>query len=317
MGKSDQAVLTLLNKQAAETLEKIGKPTFSEKTGWKDAYCQEISFKQQFPNEVKETSMQRAICIRYLNFYATGLVPEGYTAFDLIGAMISITPGLDSKGANDVIWGDAHFGGESILFRVTPQGTVGEMSVVETRSATAQPLEIVDRFAALSPLEDPLQSAPSRIPGESAPAQPQVASLIHTYNNETSKSFLDSMKKTIEQTAATDAQGLGIISARRLLGFTALTFMRALVKDARQMAVAFAKEQYRKNIGSLLRMVDITYSPPCEKAIVRACDAISNTSESPQILFAKIVISWSDMTKTTNSANASILTATVIPHTVP
>ncbi|CAF4935732.1 unnamed protein product [Pieris macdunnoughi] len=228
-----------------------------------------------FPSSCLEAGTQRAILIRYINLYSTGEVASGYSAFDIIAAAIAIFPPEDCTRASSTIWEESDYGGADSLIETSPEFTVGE----EGRQS------------------------------------PSTARVLKVSSKAPSQSFLDEMRRTLEATDATAAQGKGLIQVRRVLGYTALTMVRMLVKDVNQMASAFSKAQYRKNLIALLSMKDPIYCPPCAKALEHAQDAFNKQLSRPILLFSKLVNLWTLLTQKQEKKMAAMLGASCLTHT--
>ncbi|XP_050354283.1 uncharacterized protein LOC126776058 [Nymphalis io] len=86
---------------------------------WSDEMCIRISLEDDFPAIVKDTTIQKVIINRFLNFYLSGKVQKGLNARDIIFAVIAIIP--YSLGTEDVIWHKNHYSDNGNLFFLTPE----------------------------------------------------------------------------------------------------------------------------------------------------------------------------------------------------
>lgn len=85
---------------------------------WNDKKCLRIASYDKFPDTVRDTSVQKNIISRYLNFYLGGKVQKGLTARDLAFAVISIMP--ISPESENFIWTDEEYSENGNLFFLTP-----------------------------------------------------------------------------------------------------------------------------------------------------------------------------------------------------
>lgn len=309
-----------LDREIADAIKQsqptIQKPTCPLKHGWSDKECEELSKKMVFPIECLQASTQRAIIIRYINFYSAGVTAPGMIPFDIISAMLAIFPSENCVSAKDTIWPESYFGSTNTLFDLIPQYSVGEESVQAGPSRDNE-LEIVMHPGQLTKLETDVGVTLGELPGGQNEAQSTETSnpLIYNYTSAISQSFLDTIRKTVGSTEATAAQGKAMIVIRRVLGYTALTLVRAIIKDPIQLANAFSKAQYRRNLIALLSLAEVVFCPPCNKALTIAVDAFNKQLSKPVYLLSMIVNHWRELTNAKEKKMAAMLGASCLTHT--
>jgi hypothetical protein len=305
-----------IEKAFSETFPSIEKPTCPKKYGWNDTECERLSNQYKFPRECLEASTQRAVLIRYVNFYSAGEVAEGLTPFDIIAAMIAIFPPESCSSASQTIWPDHFFDVKDLICDIAPEYSIGEESA-QGSSSKVHSLDLVSEPGPLAKLDTETGVTVSELPGSSSGNQTTETTnpILYNYTSAISKSFLETIRKSLLATDATAAQGKATYTIRRVLGYTALTLVRSLVKEPLQMANAFSKAQYRKNLVALLSLSDVIYCPPCSKALSGASDAFNKQLSKPVFLFSMIVQRWKLLSTGQDKKMAAMLGASCLTHT--
>lgn len=304
-----------LFKGTADCLAVAPRATFQPKTGWSDSDCTTLYSRPIFPVACKSASTQRAILIRFLNFHCKGEVAPGFSAFDIVSAMIATMPGERAVKASETMYLDMEYSDDEPVFTLAPLPAIGEESLAG--SSAAKPLDIVTSYSPLSKIDDDPEVTAGGLPGTGAYKVSPVERVIHSYSSSECDSFLKTATLTVENSPASDAPGQAMITLRRVCGYIALTMLRFLIKDRNQMALAFSKSQYKRNLLSLVykTAVEGAYSPPCQLALTKAEDAFLRSHLGPRVLFAKVLLEWRRSTVTGDKWKSSIIAAACLTHT--
>nr|WKD80963.1 N [Spodoptera frugiperda rhabdovirus] [Spodoptera frugiperda rhabdovirus] len=329
------------------TVDIPGRSLKPEKTDWSVDTCREISLNLKLPGEIWQLAHQETIFNRFLTFYATGYVPNTHTATEIVLSMASLIFKDKAKAPIDLIWDDSFQAspseecgfsvvGETPLvigqhpddddYTLREDEESAAMNEEEKIQAALKTLGIqdtpVDLKDASGIVFETKEDREQRIKNEKAlhveddiNALTQITKqFLFEYSTGSLQKFVAKATTIFIDNNATNGFTRLHLHAIRVMNFIALTMLRKVTKSNAQMINAFLKEQYKRNIASLIPgALSSDFAPP-SKSCIDKLTAISKNDPAVSSFFAKVVMLNMEEERR-NPSLVACLGASLLTHT--
>lgn len=318
---SSQTLMERIEEAGKQSAGAKSKSARFEQAKWTRTSCEDHAAKFKFRTAILQFDEQRAIMIRFINFYVNGSVSEGHTTKAIVIDMASLLAEEDAKDAASLFWMKDWMAGEGEASELHGVPKTRTRGIIPNLNQAPNPLDLTKEVSPLTKISTPLDGQDSSKPpafsqAGGQPPQESPTSLLKTYTSTDLTKFLRSCTQVLDSTPASSTPGKAFYQLRMLLNYLALTFLRFVTKDEHQMAQAFSKNLYQKNIANLIFQDDnIFYSPPCRSALNKAAISLTKKNRDISSLMAKLVSSWVKSSEGSQEGISARLAAAVLTHT--
>lgn len=256
------------------------------KSDWGPEALSAIQQAYRFPVSIKNATTQRAIAVRFLQFYGTGEVPNTHEPEDVVLAMASLVFSDKAAESQHLVWpasGYTASSTENLIFRVDGDPLV--VTVEDENIPTGEDLVVIrlDSIKDLITEENIDVGTTSELPvlrleDDIGRLSKKVAPLLYGYVDGALKVFMRECEKILNEIKPQRGVTQSQINLYRLLNFLALTTMRSVCKSSAQMKTSFMKTNYKNNVEKMFSGVPSRlYAPPCKKYVELSSSSIDKS----------------------------------------